>query len=51
MNNIIAVMPCYKSSEIAPSLAKDVIKFVDKLICVDDCCPDFTGQEDWSINK
>ena len=42
MNNIIAVMPCYKSSEIAPSIAKDVIKFVDKLVCVDDCCPEFT---------
>ena len=45
MYKIIAVMPCYKSSKIAPSLAKDVIKLVDKLICVDDCCPDFTGSE------
>ena len=45
MNNIIAVMPCYKSSEIAPSIAQDVIKFVDKLICVDDCCPEFTAKK------
>ena len=45
MNNIIAVMPCYKSSKIAPSIAEDVIKFVDKLICVDDCCPEFTAKK------
>ncbi len=45
MNKIIAVMPCYKSSEIAPSIAKDVIRFVDILICVDDCCPDSTGKK------
>ena len=43
MYKIIAVMPCYKSSEIAPLLVKDVIKFVDKLICIDDACPDSTG--------
>ena len=45
MFKIIAVMPCYKSSEIAPLIAKDVIKFVDKLICVDDFCPDSTGEK------
>ena len=45
MLKIIAVMPCYKSSEIAPLIAKDVIKFVDKLICVDDFCPDSTGEK------
>ena len=45
MYKIIAVMPCYKSSKIAPLLAKDVIKYVDKLICVDDACPDLTGEK------
>ena len=45
MYKIIAVISSYKSSKIAPSLAKDVIKLVDKLICVDDCCPDFIGSE------
>ena len=45
MFKIIAVMPCYKSSQIAPLIAKDVIKFVDKLICVDDFCPDSTGEK------
>ena len=45
MYKIIAVMPCFKTSEIAPFLAKDIIKFVDKLICVDDYCPDSTGEK------
>ena len=41
----VAVMPCYKSSKIAPLIAKDVINYVDKLICVDDSCPEYTGQK------
>ena len=45
MARFIAVMPCFKSSEIAPFIAKDVIKFVDKLVCVDDFCPESTGQK------
>ena len=45
MYKIIAVMPCYKSSAIAPALVKDVIKLVDKLICVDDACPESTGKK------
>ena len=45
MYKIIAVMPCYKNMEIAPSVAKDVLKFVDKLVCVDDFCPESTGKE------
>ena len=44
MIKIVAIMPCYKSSEIAPSVARDVIRFVDKLICVDDYCPESTGE-------
>ena len=44
MIKIVAIMPCYKNSEIAPSVARDVIRFVDKLICVDDYCPESTGE-------
>ena len=38
MNKIIAVMPCYRSSKIAPKIAKDVLSYVDRLVCVDDDC-------------
>ena len=44
MYKVIAVMPCYKSSKLAPSVAQDVIRYVDRLICVDDCCPENTGK-------
>ena len=44
MNKIIAVMPCYRSSDIAPKIAKDVLPFVDRLVCVDDFCPENTGK-------
>ena len=44
MNKIIAVMPCYRSSKIAPKIAKDVLGFVDRLVCVDDDCPENTGK-------
>lgn len=44
MYKVIAVMPCYKSSKKAPSVAQDVINYVDKLVCVDDCCPENTGK-------
>ena len=44
MIKVIAIMPCYKTSEIAPAVARDVIRFVDKLICVDDYCPESTGE-------
>ena len=45
MIKVIAIMPCYKTSEIAPAVARDVIRFVDKLICVDDYCPESTGEK------
>ena len=44
MNKIIAVMPCYRSSKIAPKIAKDVLSYVDRLVCVDDDCPENTGK-------
>ena len=44
MNKIIAVMPCYKSSRIAPKIAKDVLRYVDRIVCVDDGCPENTGK-------
>ena len=40
---IIAVVPCYRSAEIAPIIVNDVINYVDFVICVDDSCPDKTG--------
>ena len=45
MHKIIAIMPCYRSADTAISISKDVIKFVDKLICIDDFCPDNTGKK------
>ncbi len=44
MNKVIAVMPCYKSSKTAPNIAKDILNYVDRLVCVDDGCPDNTGR-------
>ena len=40
---IIAVVPCYRSAEIAPIIVRDVINYVDFVICIDDLCPDKTG--------
>ena len=39
-----ALMPCFKSSNIAPKVVKDCLKYVDKVICIDDCCPENTGK-------
>ena len=41
---IVAVVPCYKSSNIAYRVVNDLINYVDFVICVDDNCPDKTGQ-------
>ena len=39
-----AVIPCYKSPAIAHQIVTDCLKYVDKVICVDDYCPMGTGQ-------
>ena len=39
----VAVVPCYRSSKIAPKLVANLINYVDFVICVDDCCPENTG--------
>ena len=39
----VAVVPCYKSSRIAPKVIKDLIEYVDFVVCVDDFCPEGTG--------
>ena len=41
---IVAVVPCYKSSNIACRVINDLINYVDFVICVDDNCPDKTGK-------
>ena len=50
---IFAVMPCYKTGENAFYLAKECLKYVDKVICVDDNCPQMTGKliEDLKTNS
>ena len=48
-NKVIAVMPCYKSSKIAPTIAEDVLRYVDRLVCVDDSCPENTGSKLYAI--
>ena len=40
---IVAIVPCYRSSKIAPKLVANLINYVDFAICVDDCCPENTG--------
>tara|TARA_A100001035_G_C27762704_1_gene492072 strand:+ start:666 stop:1634 length:969 start_codon:yes stop_codon:yes gene_type:complete len=40
----VAVVPCYKSSSIAPKIIKDLIEYVDFIVCVDDFCPEGTGR-------
>ena len=42
---VIAVIPCFKSPSQAPLIAAECLKFVDKVICVDDSCPLNTGKE------
>ena len=39
----VAIVPCYKSSNIAPRVVKDLMQYVDFIICVDDNCPEKTG--------
>ena len=39
----VAIVPCFKSSQIAPRVIKDLFQYVDFVICVDDNCPEKTG--------
>lgn len=38
-----AVIPCYRTTTTAALVAKKCLEFVDLVVCVDDCCPDRTG--------
>ncbi len=40
----VAIVPCYRSSIIAPKVVEDILKYVDFVICVDDKCPEKTGK-------
>lgn len=42
---VVAVIPCYKSFIQAPLVVKESLKYVDKVICVDDNCPQGTSDE------
>ena len=42
---IVAIIPCFKSPSLAPWVASECLKYVDKVICIDDCCPLNTGRE------
>jgi len=42
---VIAVIACYKTSKYAPMVVRDTLPYVDKVICVDDCCPENTGSK------
>lgn len=39
----VAIIPCYKSKGKAEKVVLDTLKYVDKVICVDDNCPIKTG--------
>lgn len=39
----VAVVPCYRSSCKAPFVVKELLKYVDFVICIDDKCPEKTG--------
>ena len=40
---VIAVIACYKTSKYAPLVVINTLPYVDKIICVDDGCPEKTG--------
>lgn len=42
---VVAVIPCYKTFTQAPLVVKESLKYVDKVICVDDFCPNGTCDE------
>lgn len=38
-----AVIPCYRAYGTATAVARECTKYVDAVVCVDDCCPEDTG--------
>lgn len=40
---VVAVVPCFNSSKIAKNVVKELLDFVDYVVCVDDFCPENTG--------
>ena len=40
---VVAVVPCFNSSKIAKNVVKELLDFVDFVVCVDDFCPENTG--------
>lgn len=40
----VAIIPCYKTKGKAAKVVLDTLKYVDKVICVDDNCPFSTGE-------
>ncbi|MBO8240528.1 glycosyltransferase family 2 protein [Prochlorococcus marinus XMU1412] len=41
----VAIIPCYKTPDKAPLIASKCLNYVNKVICVDDCCPFNTGDK------
>jgi len=41
----VGVIPCYRNPEKAIDVVKECFKYLDLIICVDDCCPLNTGKE------
>ena len=40
-----AILPCYRSSSKAIDVAKRCLDYVDIVICIDDFCPELTGNK------
>lgn len=51
MNSIYVVIPCYKVSKEICDVVLSIPSFVDKIIIVDDCCPEDSGKMVESIAK
>ena len=42
---IAGVIPCYKTTDKALKVVRQSYKYLDMIVCVDDCCPFNTGKE------
>ena len=38
-----AILPCYRSSQTVVNVIEQCLKYVDLVVCVDDNCPEMTG--------
>ena len=45
MNSLGVVVPCYMGGEITIELIKNILKYADKVVLVDDKCPLRTGEK------